>query len=90
MLLADHASMLLRARLRQLSHDEMLASVNDVRSGDATLERAIGIIMAQRGCPPDQALRHLHEAATHLGVGLSAIAERLVRTVGDRSGGTTE
>ncbi len=49
------------------------------------MERAIGIVMAQRGCPPDQALRHLHEAATQLGVGLPAVAERLVRTVGSRT-----
>ena len=54
------------------------------RWATATVERAIGIVMAQRGCPPEQALRHLHEAATHLGVGLPAVAERLVRTVSDR------
>jgi transcriptional regulator with GAF, ATPase, and Fis domain len=86
MLIADHASLLLRARLRQLVHEDMVAEVVDLPVGDATLERAIGIVMAQRGCPPEQALRHLHEAATQLGVGLPAVAERLVRTVGDRGG----
>jgi hypothetical protein len=103
MLVADHASLLLRVRLRQLSHEDMVAEVVDLPAGEAsqsegsephgapqsrvhrmTVERAIGIVMAQRGCPPDQALRHLHEAATQLGVGLPTVAERLVRTVSDR------
>ncbi len=84
MLVADHASLLLRVRLRQLTQEELL--VDPIASSDAVIERAIGIVMAQRGCPPEQARRHLHDAATHLGVGLPAIAERLVRTVGDRGG----
>jgi hypothetical protein len=84
-LVADHASLLLRVRLRQLTQEEMLAQVSEVQTGDATVERAIGIVMAQRGCRPDQALRHLHDAATHLGVGLPVVAERLVQTVSERS-----
>jgi hypothetical protein len=86
MLVADHASLLLRVRLRQLTQEEMLSQAGEDATGDTMIERAIGIVMAQRGCPPEQARRHLHEAATHLGVGLPAIAERLVRTVGDRGG----
>jgi transcriptional regulator with GAF, ATPase, and Fis domain len=89
MLVADHASLLLRVRLRQLTQEEMFYRAGGQWMGDATIERAIGIIMAQRGCPPEQARRHLHDAATHLGVGLPAIAERLVRTVGDRGGPPT-
>jgi hypothetical protein len=85
-LVADHASLLLRVRLRQLTQEEMLAQVSEVQTGDAMVERAIGIVMAQRGCRPDQALRHLHDAATHLGVGLPAVAERLVQTVSERGG----
>jgi hypothetical protein len=83
MLVADHASLLLRFRMRQLE-GAALAEVPE----EAMLERAIGIVMAQRGCPPEQALRHLHDAATHLGVGLPAVAERLVRSVGDRGAST--
>jgi transcriptional regulator with GAF, ATPase, and Fis domain len=86
MLVADHASLLLRVRLRQLVHEDMVAEVVDLPVGEATVERAIGIVMAQRGCPPEQALRHLQEAATQLGVGLQAVSERLVRSVGDRGG----
>jgi GAF domain-containing protein len=86
MLLADHASLLLRVRLRQLTQEELLSQANEDPTGDAVVERAIGIIMAQRGCPPEQARGHLQDAATHLGIGLAAVAERLVRTVGDRGG----
>jgi len=115
MLVADHASLLLRVRLRQLVHEDMVAELGDVPEGVAstvgeaappgphntgsqhqrvpqsranrtTVERAIGIVMAQRGCPPEQALRHLHEAAIQLGVALPAVAERLVRTVGSQKG----
>jgi len=84
MLVADHASLLLRVRLRQSSQEDLLAQVHTAQLGDAAVERAIGIVMAQRGCPPDQALRHLHDAATHLGVGIAVVADRLVRTVSDR------
>ena len=84
MLIADHASLLLRVRLRQLVHEDMLAQVAGLAPGEPTTERAIGIVMAQRGCTPEQALRHLHEAATQLGVGLAAVAQRLVRTVSER------
>lgn len=86
MLVADHASLLLRVRMRQLSQEGLLAQVSDAPASTSTVERAIGIVMAQRGCAPEQALRHLHEAATNLGVELPAVAERLVRTVSDRAG----
>jgi transcriptional regulator with GAF, ATPase, and Fis domain len=82
MLVADHASLLLRVRMQQIVQREQAA---DAAVGDAAVERAVGIVMAQRGCPPSQALRHLHEAADKLGVGVLVVAERLVRTVSDRS-----
>lgn len=89
MLLADQAGLLLRLRLRQHSQDDLIAQVSTVVDGDTSIDRAVGIVMAQRGCPPDQALRHLHEAATNLGVGLGTVAARLVRTVADRASPTT-
>jgi transcriptional regulator with GAF, ATPase, and Fis domain len=86
MLVADHASLLLRVRLRQLGQGVVSAQLTDDPA--AVLERAVGIVMAQRGCSPEQALRHLHDASTHLGVGLPGVAERLVRSVSDRGSGT--
>ena len=84
MLVADHASLLLRVRREQFVRDDQLSRALEGALGEAVVERAIGIVMAQRGCPPDQALRHLHDAATNLGVGLPAVAERLVQTVSER------
>jgi hypothetical protein len=81
MLIADHASLLLRVRRQRFLQDDQMARVAD---GDSVVQRAIGIVMAQRGCPPEQALGHLHEAATHLGTGLEAVAHRLVQTVAER------
>jgi hypothetical protein len=81
MLVADHASLLLRVRMQQIVER---APATDTEGGNAAVERAVGIVMAQRGCPPSQALRHLHEAADKLGVGVPVVAERLVRTVSDR------
>ncbi len=86
MLVADHASLMLRVRRQQFQQDDQLTRSLEAPVGEAVVERAIGIVMAQRGCPPEQALRHLHEAATHLGVGLVVVAERLVQTVSERSG----
>src|SRR5262249_15944246 len=47
MLIADHASLLLRVRREQFPTD-----VGD----DVVVQRAVGIVMAQRGCTPEQAL----------------------------------
>jgi transcriptional regulator with GAF, ATPase, and Fis domain len=86
MLVADQTSLLLRIRLRQTSQDDLLTQVH--QRGDASVERAVGIVMAQRGCTPDKALHHLYDAANHLGVGLAEVAGRLVQTVGDRGVGS--
>jgi transcriptional regulator with GAF, ATPase, and Fis domain len=83
MLVADHSSLLLRVRMRQLGQEVVSAQLSD--DPTTVLERAVGIVMAQRGCSPEQALRHLQDASTHLGVGLPAVAERLVRSVSDRA-----
>jgi hypothetical protein len=84
MLVADHASLLLKVRRQQFLQDEQLLRAMAATEGDAAVERAVGIVMAQRGCPPEQALRHLHDAATHLGADLAAVAQRLVHTVAER------
>ncbi len=86
MLVADHAGLLMRVRRQQLLQDDHFARVMAASTGEALVERAVGIVMAQRACAPEQALRHLREAATHLGVDLDAVAERLVQTVAERGG----
>lgn len=79
MLVADHASLLLRVCRRRFGEAELGLTE------DAVVQRAIGIVMAQRGCAPEQALRHLHDASTHLGTGVVAVAQRLVQTVAERA-----
>lgn len=85
MLVAEHAGLLLGVRLRQAGLEDLLAQVRTDPSADPSVERAVGIVMAQRGCTPERALHHLHEAAGNLGVGLADVAERLVSTVGTRN-----
>jgi ANTAR domain/GAF domain len=85
MLVADHAGLLLRVRRQQVSQEELVARSIQAGAADAVVERAIGIVMAQRGCSPEQALRHLQDAATHLGVEVTEVAQRLVQTITNRS-----
>jgi GAF domain/ANTAR domain len=85
MLLAEHASVLLGVRLRQADLEDKLARVGGGNRVDASVERAIGIVMAQRGCSPERALDHLHHAASTLGVQLTDVANRLVTSVGGRN-----
>lgn len=84
MLVAEHAGLLLGVLLRQVGLAEKLALVGDVTSTDAVVERAIGIVMAQRGCSPEKALDHLHQAASTIGVQLVDVAQRLVDSVAAR------
>lgn len=47
-------------------------------SDGATVDRAVGVIIAQRGCGVREAYDVLHETALHLGMDRRAVAERLV------------
>ncbi|HLL64225.1 MAG TPA: GAF and ANTAR domain-containing protein [Micromonosporaceae bacterium] len=86
MLVAEHAGLLVAAvldRTRQASlNDELTAALAD----GETINRAIGIVMAQRSCSAEDALQVLRQAATTLRQPLSAVAQRLVDTVTNRSG----
>jgi transcriptional regulator with GAF, ATPase, and Fis domain len=85
MLVAEHAGLLLGVLLRQVNLEEKLALAGEITSTDADIERAIGIVMAQRGCSPEKALDHLHQAATTIGVQLTDVAQRLVLSVAARN-----
>jgi GAF domain-containing protein len=87
MLLAEHASLLLGVRLRQAELEEKLARAGGTDQGGVSVERAVGIVMAQRGCTPEKALDHLHDAASTLGVQLTDVAQRLVTSVSGRNPG---
>lgn len=85
MLLAEHAGLLVsgvldRSRLASRSA-ELTAALGD---GEA-VNRAIGIVMAQRSCTAEDALDVLRAAAETLRIPLAAVAERLVDTVASRA-----
>jgi transcriptional regulator with GAF, ATPase, and Fis domain len=85
MLIGEHAGLLLaavvdRSRLANLAGELAVA----LADGE-TVNRAIGIVMAQRGCPSDEALSVLTNAAQTLHVPLHQVADRLVRTIDDRA-----
>jgi GAF domain-containing protein len=85
MLVAEHAALLLAA---VLDRSRLAGLTEDLRSalGDGeTVNRAIGIVMAQRGCSAEDALEVLRQAATRLHQPLSLVAERLVETIAQRA-----
>lgn len=86
MLVAEHAGLLLaavldRGRLTGLADDLTVA----LASGEI-VNQAVGILMAQRGCPADEALDVLRQAAANLRIPLQEVADKLVDTIGSRSG----
>ena len=81
MLLAEHAGLLLAA-VRDRQRRVAQADAHDAALlGDGVIGQAIGVIMTQRGCPPEDALDVLRSAASSLSIPLREVAERLVSTV---------
>ncbi|MEV1146280.1 GAF and ANTAR domain-containing protein [Micromonospora sp. NPDC049799] len=81
MLLAEHAGLLLaavrdRARVAAQAGDRDAALLSE-----GVVGQAVGVIMTQRGCPPEEALQVLRSAAESLSIPLREVAERLVSTV---------
>lgn len=70
-LLTEHAGLLLAALLRRRSGPA---------GGSPIVHRATGMIMAQRGCAPQEALDILQGAAASVSMTLPQVAERLVDT----------
>ncbi len=91
MLLAEHASLLLAWVLERRSRAALIAEFSAALRGDSPVAHAVGIVMAQRGCDPDEALDVLTNAAANANITLDVVAERLVAAVSRRrSGGTAE
>lgn len=81
MLLAEHAGLLLaavrdRARVAAQADDRDATLLSE-----GVVGQAVGVIMTQRGCPPEEALQVLRSAAESLSIPLREVAERLVSTV---------
>jgi hypothetical protein len=54
-------------------------------SDGATVDRAVGVIIAQRGCGVREAYDVLHETALHLGMDRRSVAERLLSAAAARN-----
>jgi hypothetical protein len=57
----------------------------EVQTPDATVDRAIGVIIAQRGCGVREAYEVLGETAQRLGLDHRAVADRLITAVAARN-----
>ncbi|RKN48622.1 GAF and ANTAR domain-containing protein [Micromonospora endolithica] len=81
MLLAEHAGLLLAA-VRDRARVAAQAGERDAALlAEGVVGQAVGVIMTQRGCPPQEALQVLRGAASALSIPLREVAERLVSTV---------
>lgn len=81
MLLGEHASLLLASVLERRGLAALTAELAAALRGDSPVGHAVGIVMAQRGCNADEALRVLTNAAATANVSIAVVAERLVAAV---------
>ena len=84
MLVAEHAGLLLAAVLDRGRLAGLAAELSEALADGEAVNRAIGIMMAQRGCSGEAALEVLRSTAGRLHLPLSTVAERLVDTVASR------
>jgi GAF domain-containing protein len=85
MLLAEHAGLLIAGVLDRSRMADRTAELTAALGDGEAVNRAIGIVMAQRGCPAEQALEVLTQASHTLRLPLAAVAERLVDTIASRA-----
>ncbi|MFI5840250.1 GAF and ANTAR domain-containing protein [Catenuloplanes sp. NPDC051500] len=84
MAIAGQAALLLGEILRRAGEQPAAAP----EPSDATVNHAVGLIMAQRGCGPAEAYEVIDETATRLAVSPRVVAERLLETAQRRSAAT--
>jgi GAF domain-containing protein len=82
LLVAEHAGLLIGAVLDRTRRNELAAELRDALTHGEVVNRAVGVVMAQRGCAGDEALTVLRQAADSLAVPLDEVARRLVESVG--------
>jgi GAF domain-containing protein len=86
LLIAEHAGLLLAAVLDRGRLAGLAADLAEALASGEAVNRAVGIVMAQRGCGAEEALDVLRQASSRLRVPLSEVADRLVTTIASRSG----
>lgn len=84
MLIAEHACLLLAAVIDRSRLASLATELTNALASGETVNRAIGIVMAQRACTAEEALDVLHQASGNLHVPLEEVAKRLVTTIANR------
>ncbi len=82
---AGQAELLLAEVLRRNAQASVTARLVDSLKVGATVDHAIGVIVAQRGCDVREAHAILQETAERLDLRLDVVAERLLATASRRS-----
>jgi GAF domain-containing protein len=85
LLVAEHAGLLLASVLDRGRLAGLTAELTEALGDGETVNRAIGIMMAQRSCSAEVALAVLRETAGRLHIPLATVAARLVDTVESRA-----
>ena len=85
LLVAEHAQLLLAAVLDRDRQATLTADLAEALGDGETVNRAIGIVMAQRGCSAETALEVLQDTAFRVNLPLAQISKRLVDTIANRS-----
>jgi GAF domain-containing protein len=80
-LVADHIEVLLGSHLRHLDQIQLSEQMQQALDTRATIDQAIGILMAQRHCDAEEAFGILRQASNRSNVKLRDVAARLARSV---------
>lgn len=87
MAVVGQAEVLLAALLRRTERDATTADLVASLTSGATVDHAVGVIVAQRGCAVRDAYTVLHDTAQRLGLRPHEVADRLVQTAARRAAG---
>lgn len=78
---ARPAALLLAGVLRRLSQEEVIRQLRAAISSRSVIDQAIGIVMAQRRCGPEEALSALRRMSNNRNIKLRDIAARLIASL---------
>jgi hypothetical protein len=89
MAVVGQSELLLAEVLRRNAQTALAADLVASLKVGATVDHAIGVIVAQRGCGVQEAYTILHETAERLGLRPNVVAERLLATASRRAATTS-
>jgi len=79
--IAGYATVAVAGTMRTYDETTLSAGLRQALSSRSAIDQAVGIVMAERGSSPEEALAVLHAAARERGTTLNAVAARLVADV---------